>query len=178
MCGKCVCVWGGGGEGGQAHNCVPGGAELGAQDPYPAPPPAPLPWAERPAAQRPRPRSLVQRGRQSILQVNTAINNGVRRPGERGRGGVRLCPPGAPRAQRRTGQGEGSRRAARTLGTLCGLGVWVQGSRREGPGPGPGSLGQAQRVKGGPEVNALCFWLWGLGWCDHSSSRCGFSPLF
>lgn len=39
--------------------------------------------------------SLFQIGRQSILQVNTAINNGVRRPGKEGgeaSGGV--SPPG------------------------------------------------------------------------------------
>lgn len=42
-------------------------------------------------------RSLFQRGRQSILQVNTAINNGVRRPGKRGRGGIRLYLPQAVR---------------------------------------------------------------------------------
>lgn len=36
------------------------------------------------AAQRPRPPSLSQQGCQSILQVNTAINNEVRRPCKEG----------------------------------------------------------------------------------------------
>lgn len=50
--------------------------------------------------------SLFLRGRQSILQVNTAINNGVRRPGKRGRGGIGLCLPQALRPLRQD-QGAG-----------------------------------------------------------------------
>lgn len=69
-------------------------AEVEAQDPFPAPPPPTQPSAQ--AAPRPRPPSLFQQGCQSILQVNTAINNGVKRPSKRGGGGVRLClPPGS-----------------------------------------------------------------------------------
>lgn len=53
--------------------------------------------------------SLFQRGRQSILQVNTAINNGVRRPVKEGGEAQAGSPPGPEHQDRRTREWEGFR---------------------------------------------------------------------
>lgn len=144
----------------QANSCVPGGAEIGAQDPYPAPPPLlPLPSTKLLRGQGLR--SLFQRGRQSILQVNTAINNGVRRPGKRGRGGVGLCLPQALRARRRDEGVGGVSKGRNNPGNSVWAREWAQDPRRKRQGTSDRELerqlGQASGVKGRTSNKALIF---------------------